>query len=78
MKDLFQLSLTKKLDFILTGASVSDCTREMVYEQPVEFRDNLMEGFVKFKVQVENKNNGLLFKIDMMGTNRVKYLEPRL
>lgn len=69
---------TEKLGFLMTAVSTSACKREMVFEQPIEFRDYLMEGFIKFMIQVNEHKDGLVLIVEKLGSNRDQYLESHL
>ena len=71
---LFTCNSEGHLEFGWSGRSIGTATTEEILERPVEFRDYIYEGFVKYKLQAKNVENGIKLVIENGGTSQDQYI----
>jgi uncharacterized FAD-dependent dehydrogenase len=74
IKSLFTTNGEGYLNFGLTGKSTKQSEISDLKNNFVEFRDYIMEGFVKYEIQAKPKEHGLELEVKLLGTNRDEYV----
>ncbi|MEW8032173.1 MAG: hypothetical protein AB2540_12110 [Candidatus Thiodiazotropha endolucinida] len=74
ISSLFSESEGGFLDFGFSARSLSPATIEQLEGEEVNFRDYIMEGFVKFTVRVQRLDQALQLNIRCGDENRGRYL----
>ncbi|MEK6236015.1 MAG: hypothetical protein N2C14_15020, partial [Planctomycetales bacterium] len=75
---LFRPEKSGRLALGWIGRSIHPTTSADLLVAAVDFRDNVMEGFVKFRVQIKREAPGMILVIETTGTNRDQYVPPQI
>lgn len=76
--DLFSVSEEGHITLGLTATSLEPATLNQLETDGITFRDYLMEGFVKFSIQLTNFDSRLQMQIQLFGSNRDEYIVSHL
>ncbi|MEW8185898.1 MAG: hypothetical protein AB2777_20435 [Candidatus Thiodiazotropha endolucinida] len=72
--DLFSESEEGHLTFGMTARSLESATLSQLETDGITFRDYLMEGFVKFGIQLTYLDSRLQMQIKSFGSNRDEFI----
>ncbi|MCG7945328.1 MAG: hypothetical protein N0C84_03230 [Candidatus Thiodiazotropha taylori] len=76
--NLFSLNEEGHIAFGLSARSLEPADITQLESSSVDFRDYLMEGFVKFSIRLSKLNDRLKIEIELFGSNRDEHIVPHV